>query len=304
MKPFVVFNGAGGGLGRHLGPALALHDLPNAALDARLGDAGGLNEELGRLTVEEGTSMALIQCAALTSVEGVTRDPDAAYDVNVTRTAATAAAFIEWAGDHGHPPAIVFVSSGHVYAPAEPGTHLSEDDPVRPLSVYARTKLAGEQRLRDLAGDLGAGLVVARVFGMIGPDQRSHYLLPGLIRRVRDGDLASVPGLEHVRDYLDTRDVAHTLASLVVTSGDAIETLNVCSGEPTRIADLLDRIIQVEHGADRRALAAARETVTGAPGRDSDVAWLVGDPTRLISLTGHPARRIAIGDTVAEAMAR
>ena len=298
---FVVFNGASGGLGRHLGTALTERNLQNAPLGSRLGDVDSLLSELEQLVVEPGTALALIQSAALVSVGAAADDPDRAYDVNVTRTVDTVAAFAGWAADRGHAPGVVFVSSGHVYAPPDPGNRVAEDAPVRPMSVYAKTKLAAEERLRDLAEQLDHRLIVARVFGMIGPDQRPGYLLPGLVRRAREGDLVEIPGLDNVRDYLDTRDVAGHLASLVV-EGDG-GTVNVCSGEPTRVGDLLDQVLQVEHGADPQALEAARRRVTSAPGRDSDVAWLVGDPTRLARYATGPVRSISIGETIAEAMA-
>jgi nucleoside-diphosphate-sugar epimerase len=302
MTPFVVFNGAGGGLGRHLGAALAGRGIQGAALHARLGDRETLLEELDDLPIEAGAPLALIQNAAVVPIDTTGADPGGAYEVNVTQTGETAGAFIEWAGDHGHVPGVVFVSSGHVYAPPVPGKRVAENAPVRPMSVYARTKLAGEERLRTLLDDHAGKFVAARVFGMIGPDQRPSYLLPGLIRRARSGDLGGVPGLDYVRDYLDARDVARHLASLAGSIDTAVETVNVCSGEPSRIGELLDRILQIEHAGDERALAAARERVTAAPGRDSDVTWLVGDPSLLAERVGEPIRSVDLSDTIAEAM--
>lgn len=295
----VVYNGATGGLGRHLGAALADRQLAGAALSSRLGDTAAITAELDQIAIEPGSAIALIQSAAFVPVREVSSDPETAYDINVTRTATTAAAFVEWAADHDHPASIVFVSSGHVYAPTEPGVRVSEDAPVRPMSVYAKTKLAGEERLRAVADGRGARLLVARVFGIIGPDQRPSYLLPGLIRRARENDLAAVPGLDHVRDYLDARDVARHLAILAAV-GSAPDTVNVCSGEPTRIGDLLDEVLRVTHAGDADALAAARSSITAAPGRDSDVPWLVGDPTLLDKHGDGVIRSIDLTDTVAE----
>lgn len=300
---FVVFNGAGGGLGRRLGPTLTDRGLPNTALASRLGDTEALAAELELMPIDSGSPIVLIQSAAMVPVGDVAQHPDEAFDVNVTRTAATAAAFVGWASDHGHDPSIVFVGSGHVYAPTEPGGLVSEDAPVRPMSLYAKTKLAGEERLRALASDRGVRMVAARVFGMIGPDQRPSYLLPGLIRRVRENDLAAIPGLDNVRDYLDVRDVARHLASLAADRS-APDVVNVCSGEPTRIGDLLDELLEVEHQGNADALAEARRLVTAAPGRSSDVPWLVGDPTLLAKHTDGPIRSIELADSVADAMAR
>ena len=303
MTPFVVYNGATGGLGRHLGPALAERGLPATALGSRLGETDDLADELERLPVEPGVPVTLLQSAGIVSVDASEGNPERAFDVNVTRTGETALAFTDWTLANGHEPGIVFVSSGHVYAPPQTGQRLNESSPVEPRSVYAATKLEGEERLRALAADQDAALVIGRVFGLIGPGQAEHYLLPGLIRRVRSGDLSNVPGLNLVRDYLDARDVARHLAGLASDAQASPEMVNVCSGEETRIGDLLDELLAQEHRDDPAALEEARGQVSAAPGRPTDVTWSVGDPSLLADITDFPIRSISIAETLAEAVA-
>jgi nucleoside-diphosphate-sugar epimerase len=303
MTPHVVFNGASGGLGRHLRAALVNQGLPTAHLGSRLGDSVGLTDELEHLPIEPDSPVVFIQSAGMVSVGECERNPAQAFDVNVTRTIDTARDFVEWAIDRSHPPGIVFVSSGHVYAPPERGEPLSESSPTGPRSVYAETKLEGEVRMIALAEGFGVDLAVGRVFGMIGPDQRPHYLVPGLIRRAHDGDLSAVPGLDYVRDYLDTRDVSRHLASLAsMTPGHQGATVvNICSGEETRIGDLLDQLLALVHEGDPDSLRQARNRVNAAPGRPSDVEWSVGDPSLLASLTSGPIQTISIEESLSAA---
>lgn len=306
MTPHVVFNGATGGLGQHLRAALVVDGLSATQLGSRLGDAGGLTDELGRLHIEGGSSLVLIQSAGMVSVGECEENPTRAFDVNVTRTTDTARDFVEWSIDRNIAPGIVFVSSGHVYAPPEPGERLAESSPTQPGSVYAQTKLEAESRMLDIAGVYGIGLAIGRVFGMIGPDQRPHYLLPGLIRRIRDHDLSEIPGLDHVRDYLDARDISRHLASLASLASDNQNRsviVNSCGGEPIRIGDLLDQLLEIHFVADREALDEARNTVSAAPGRPSDVPWSVGDPSLLSQLVPGPIRAIPIEDTLTDALA-
>ena len=117
MMPYVVYNGATGGLGRHLGRALADRGLPNTALRSRLGDTNVLAGELEHLPVEAGTPVTLIQSAGMVSIEASQANPNKAFDVNVERTGDSVLAFTEWALANGHEPSIVFVSSGHVLRP-------------------------------------------------------------------------------------------------------------------------------------------------------------------------------------------
>lgn len=307
MTPAVVYNGHSGGLGRHFDAALANHHLAAWPLHSRLGDTAHLSAELQRLPIDPGSPVTFIQSAGMTSVSACETDPALAFEVNVNRTATTVSTFIEWSTANNNRPGIVFVSSGHVYAPPKPGALLQESSPVEPQSVYAKTKLEGEHQIRSIATEHGVDLTIGRVFGMIGPDQRSHYLLPGLIRRIRSGDLAEIPGLDHVRDYLDTRDVSRHLASLAsAQSGsehDRHEILvNVCSGEETRIGDFLDQLLSLFYEDDSEALRQARSRVGAAPGRPTDIKWSVGDPTLLSQVVPGPILLTPIADTLAEAL--
>ena len=54
MTSHVVYNGATGGLGRHLGAALADQSLSAWPVHSRLGHTTGLTEELDRLPIEPG----------------------------------------------------------------------------------------------------------------------------------------------------------------------------------------------------------------------------------------------------------
>ncbi len=96
-----------------------------------------------------------------------------------------------------------------------------------------------------------------------------------------------------------------SLASTLSTVGIAeeVNTANVCSGEPTRIGDLLDLVLRIVHQGDPDELQRARRAVAPAPGRPSDIEWSVGDPTRLSQMIAEPIRAIPIADTVADALA-
>jgi hypothetical protein len=75
--------------------------------------------------------------------------------------------------------------------------------------------------------------------------------------------------------------------------------VNVCSGVPVTIRDLL-RAVLTEVGGNR-ARGGAR-SASAAPGRPDDLQWLVGNPTRFIDLTGNTPQRIPLSRTVADAI--
>ena len=305
MTPLVVYNGGSGGLGRHLGGALAAAGLASQSLASRLGDSEGLVDELDALSVDPDAAVTLIQSAGMVSVRECEERPEEAHDINVTRTTDTVRTIAGWAADRNSRLRVVMVSSGHVYAAPQPGERLTESAPTDPRSVYAQTKLDAERQAALLADNAGVDLVITRVFGMIGPSQREHFLLPGLINRVSTGDLAAVPGLDYVRDYLDARDIAGHLVSLAVEPIAELDgpIVNVCSGEETKIGDLLDALLETMYAEDAVALDEARRVVGPAPGRPTDVTWSVGDPERLSQIVPGPIRSISVTATLKDAVA-
>jgi nucleoside-diphosphate-sugar epimerase len=120
------------------------------------------------------------------------------------------------------------------------------------------------------------------------------------VRRVAVDDLTSVPGLDYTRDYLDARDVCLALLRLAASAWPGSATpVNVCSGRPRTIRELLRAVLDV---MDPRRAAERADAAGCAPGRPTDLAWLVGEPRRFIELTGaHPAT-IELADTVRDAV--
>lgn len=295
---FVLYNGATGGLGRHFASSLSAAGFDFHSIQARLEDEGALEEELHLL--KPGGPVTLVLMAAKVSVPECESNPDLAFTTNVSATVATAGTVLAWAARRKVPARVIYVSTGHLYGPLPRGKLAQESDPAIPRSVYARTKLAAETELRAQSATSSTPLMVARVFGLLGPEQKPNYVLPSLIRRALNRDLSDIPGLDNVRDYLDARDVCQDLAVLASQAWpNGMDTVNVCSGHPTSIRDVLRAVVNELDGASADRLM--RE-VTALPGRADDVEWLVGDPSVFIDLTGRSPKSIELDRTVADAV--
>jgi nucleoside-diphosphate-sugar epimerase len=298
----ILYNGATGGLGRYLAPAISRRGEPSHIIAARLADQAGLKRELD--AVPPHGPVTFIHLAARVSVPACEADPAAAREINVSLARSTTLTVIRWASLRDRALRVIYVSTGHVYAARGQHSRLTEEDDTGPRSVYARTKLEAERELASVATDHGVPFLTARVFGLLAPRQAPNYVLPGLIERVRTRDLGFVQGLDFVRDYMDARDVCEDLLLLAAAewpSGSIV--LNVCSGVPVSIRQLL-RVVIGAIAPDTAEVIA--RSARSAPGRPDDVQWLVGDPSRFVSLTGVPSQRIplltSVRDAVAEAM--
>jgi nucleoside-diphosphate-sugar epimerase len=189
------------------------------------------------------------------------------------------------------------VSTAHIYAPVQPPRRIQESDPIAPRSVYAKTKYEAEVALRELGKEQQVDILIARVFGIVAPSQPANYVLPGLLRRLREKDSSPIPGLRNVRDYLDARDIcAHLVDLAALAEWPPNGLINVCSGEPTVIADLWTLLVNAIPSA--KSLPAPRE----AFGRPDDIPWIVGDPDRLVQLLGHSPRLTPLHKTIKDAL--
>lgn len=84
----------------------------------------------------------VINAAAYTAVDRAEQEEALAYRVNAEATGAMARA----CAARGVP--LIHVSTDYVYDGAKPGPYV-ESDPTGPLNAYGRTKLAGENLIRD-----------------------------------------------------------------------------------------------------------------------------------------------------------
>jgi GDP-4-dehydro-6-deoxy-D-mannose reductase len=100
-----------------------------------------------------------------------------------------------------------------------------------------------------------------------------------------------VGNLDVVRDLTDVRDVV-VAYRLLIERGRSGAAYNVCRGEGVRLADVVA-------GVAARSRIALRIDVDPARVRPVDVAYLVGDGTRMTRDTGWSATR-SMDETAAE----
>ncbi|HVO58739.1 MAG TPA: dTDP-4-dehydrorhamnose reductase [Dongiaceae bacterium] len=155
-----------------------------------------------RALVEKARPEWIIVSAAYTDVDGCERNPELAFAVNGTGVGNVARA-AQSTGSR-----VLLVSTDYVFDGQ--GTRPYEiNDPIAPLSVYGKSKAAGEAALQ---ADAPQGWVIARtswLFGVHGPS------FPAKILQAAD----SRPELSVVNDQIGsptyTRDLARAIRQLV-----------------------------------------------------------------------------------------
>jgi UDP-glucose 4-epimerase len=238
---------------------------------------------------------SVIHCAGLKGVGDSEARPLTYYDVNVGGTLR----LIEVMGEAGV-ATLVFSSSATVYGQPE-DLPVREDAPLRPHSVYGRTKRVIEDFLRDLArANANWRIGILRYFnpagahssGMLGeaPRGKPTNLVP-LLCRIAAGEVAELsifggdwptPDGTGVRDFIHVGDLAaghvKALHHLSVSMGTTTMNLGVGRGY-----SVMEVVAAFERACGRRIAKSI------GPRRPGDVACYYADPTQAEKILGWKA---------------
>ena len=289
----ILVTGAGGFVGRTLLPRLRA-GFPDAVLigagrdgQVRGTDAGLpfdlLQPEAFADMVAAARPDAVLHLAAQADVAASFRDPAGSWRANLVGTVAFGEAVLRAAPQ----AAFLFVSSGEIYGLGfQAGLPLAEEAAFSPANPYAASKAAADLAIGEMALR-GLRAVRLRPFSHTGPGQAPHYVVAAFARQValieagRQAPVIRTGALDRWRDLLDVQDVCAAYVR-VLDLADRLPpglAINLCSGRPHRVGDVL---------AELMALAGVEARVEEAASllRPTDVEHVQGDPSRARAVLG------------------
>ena len=222
-----------------------------------------------RRVIDEVRPDYIVHLAAISFVAH--NDPLDFYRVNVLGTLN----LLQACADVGHTPRKVLVaSSANVYGNVSSDA-IDESFPVAPVNHYAASKASMESLVRTWFDRLP--LLIVRPFNYTGRGQTSNFLVPKIVEHfARREPEISLGNIDVARDFSDVRYVVRAYEALL-DSGAAGETVNVCTGQPYTLREILAMASEIT-GHELRI------QVNPAFVRQTDVKMLAGSPLKLRKL--------------------
>ncbi|MDQ8699874.1 GDP-mannose 4,6-dehydratase [Hyphomicrobium sp. LHD-15] len=241
-------------------------------------DAAAVEEIVRRVQPDH-----IVHLAGLAAIPKAAANVDLAWNIHLFGSLHIARAVLR------HVPKSVLhhISTGQVYgASALPGLALDETVLLAPNNTYSATKASADLALGALAAE-GLRCIRLRPFNHIGPGQSEDFVVSSFamqVARIEAGlqePVMRVGNLDAERDFLDVRDIAAAYALAIKKSGEleAGAVLNIASGRPVRIRDILHRLVKLSGVQIAVEQDAARM-------RPSDIPRYIGDAARARQILG------------------
>lgn len=161
---------------------------------------------------------------------------------------------------------------------------IGEDNPLRPLSPYAVSKVAQDFLAWQYNQSYGIFAVRTRAFNHTGPRRGQVFVTSDFSRQIAmiekglKEPVIEVGNLEARRDFSDARDVVRAYW-LSLEKGEPGEVYNIGSGSAVTIQEMLDMLLSMTD--DRIEVMPVPERM-----RPSDVLILLSDNTKFHAQTG------------------
>jgi nucleoside-diphosphate-sugar epimerase len=200
------------------------------------------------------------------------RDVRMMFDVNVKATIGMLNLARSWS-----PRAVILAATGSEYRLEGAESPITEVHPLEPFRLYPTSKAAGTLCAASIARNTQVPFAAGRIFQVYGPGERSHRLLPSLIRALRAGKRVPLSPGTQVRDFVHVDDVVDAFLSMA----QALETkpdqliLNICSGIPTTVRSFAEIVARsIGHSVESLGFGDLNF-------RPDDAPYMIGDPARV-----------------------
>jgi len=204
------------------------------------------------------------------------KDPQRTFHINIDGTDNVLRAVAAL----GIKPRIMIAGSSEEYGlVSSKECPINEDQPLRPQSPYAISKIAADMLGGWYANSSGLHVVRTRAFNHSGPGRGEMYVTSSFAKQVAkieiEGGVLKHGNLEAVRDITDVRDIVRAYRAAIRLEPDVY---NIGTGKGIKIADVLKILTKA-------AKKKIKTELDPALMRKTDVPLLICDSTKFRKLT-------------------
>lgn len=186
-------------------------------------------------------------------------------------------AILEYWNDRGLSK-LVAMGSAEEYGGYD-GTIHEAVEPVLPLSPYGQAKRKAHDLAAAWSERENKAVLWLRPFVIYGPGQRGDMMIPYAVTCARDGKEADFTDGQQRRDFVYIDDVADAIALAVAAEPSGMNEVNIGTGRPVKVADVLMTIAK-HFGAEENFHLGAR------PRRENEPDVQAADTTVAKELLG------------------
>lgn len=142
----------------------------------------------------------------------------------------------------------ILASTGAVYDHST--SKLQEfKSPIFPRDNYSLTKITNEYQASIYQNKISAKIIIARLFNVIGFDDKNAHLLPDIISQInlnKKKNIIYMGNTKPKRDYIDADDVALILSKIfTIKLKKKIDVFNICSSKEYSVREIVNKIEKI-----------------------------------------------------------
>jgi UDP-glucose 4-epimerase len=239
----IAISGSGGFIGYHL--INALRSQKNVEL-ITIDKATGIDltnkkniEKISRFDV-------FIHLAGLSYVPFSFKQPEQFYRINFVSTLNALELCRKFSAK------MIFISS-YVYGQPK-YLPIDESHPIDAFNPYSQSKIICEKLCEGYFRDFNVPTIVLRPFNIYGDKQNIHFLIPGILKQIKNGrSIIKIKDANPRRDFIHVTDLVRAIIMCTTSKNLTFEIFNVASSESysvKEVAEIIKSLIKDKYSVD------------------------------------------------------
>ena len=167
----------------------------------------------------------------------------------------------------------LFTSTSHVYKFSK--KKITEKSALKPISKYGLTKLMAERYL--LKKKKKINICIIRIFSYTNFNQDISFFIPSIYNKFLTNDLVKLENIDHVRDFIDIRDIYSAIKLLYKKKSNGI--YNLGSGKSILLIKIVKYFSKLFN----------KKYIVSGPNKQT---MLVADTTKIMKLGWKPKKTL------------